>query len=84
MLFEVKAEQYTKLLNSSWAGPKVKERMLKQSLAQVQASGGRPVVWIVAEDGAAKFIRKLFDEKDKGRERITIVHVPWTEGKHDK
>jgi hypothetical protein len=52
MLFEIKAEQYTKLLNSWWAGPKTVKTMLGQSLRQVQASGGRPVVWIVGEEGA--------------------------------
>jgi NADPH-dependent ferric siderophore reductase len=52
--------------------------MLRQSLRQVQASGGRPVVWIVAEEQAAVFIRALFDEMDVGRERITVAHVPWT------
>ncbi len=40
--------------------------MLNQSFAQVQASGGRPVVWIVAEDGAAKSIRELFDTTTMG------------------
>jgi hypothetical protein len=84
LLFEIKGEQYTKFLNSSWAGPGVVAKMLRQSLRQVQASGGRPVIWIVAEEGAAILIRQLFDTARDGRQFITVVHVPWTERKHDK
>jgi hypothetical protein len=54
---------------------------LKQALRQINASGGRPVVWVFAEEQDAKRTRELFDDVDEGRELITIVHVPWTTGR---
>ncbi len=39
------------------------------------ASGGRAIVWIFAEEGAALFARKLFDETP-GLESITVAYVP--------
>lgn len=53
---------------------------LSQSLRQINASGGRPVVWVFAYEKDAQRARELFDKVDVGRERITIVHVPWTTG----
>jgi hypothetical protein len=40
------------------------------------ASGGRPIVWIFAEEEAALFARKLFDDT-KSLEGITGAYVPW-------
>ena len=52
------------------------EKYLKQAHRQVAASGGRPVVWIFAEQGAADFARELFDAN--GLKQITVVEVSWT------
>jgi NADPH-dependent ferric siderophore reductase len=51
------------------------DKFLDQATRQMEASGGRPVVWIFAEEKAALFARKLFD--DEGLERIMVAHVPW-------
>jgi hypothetical protein len=51
--------------------------MLDQSARQIQASGGRPIVWVFAEEKAALKARQLFDTAKGGRENITIVYIPW-------
>jgi hypothetical protein len=55
-----------------------RKSFLSQSMRQIEASGGRPVVWIFADEQDALRTHKLFEKVDKGREYITIVHVPWT------
>jgi NADPH-dependent ferric siderophore reductase len=54
------------------------DEILAQSERQIQASGGRPIVWVFAEKEAAEIVRKLFDTVRGGRENITVVHIPWT------
>ena len=39
----------------------MEQRYLKQAARQLAASGGRPIVWIFAEEDAAVFARKLFE-----------------------
>ena len=51
--------------------------MLDQSARQLEGSAGRPIIWVFAEEKAADRAQKLFDEKDKGRERITVLYIPW-------
>jgi hypothetical protein len=77
-LFEFKGEQYAWLLTVESIGGSIAERFLAQSADQLAASGGRPVAWIFAEEEAALFARKLFNDTDRGRERITVGYVPWT------
>jgi hypothetical protein len=55
-----------------------RESFLSQSLRQIEASGGRPVVWIFADREDAVRTQKLFEDAGEGRQYITIVHVPWT------
>lgn len=45
-------------------------------LDRVGVSGGRPVVWIFAEEDAALFARKLFKET-KGLGGITVGYISW-------
>jgi NADPH-dependent ferric siderophore reductase len=74
-LFEIKGERIAKLTDDL---PRVmEERFVKQATAQMAASGGRPVVWIFAEEKAALFAREVFDRTD-GLKGITIAYVPWT------
>jgi hypothetical protein len=73
---EIKGETYTHLLSTSFGGD-VEDDMLAQSARQLDASGGRPIVWVFAEKEAAQRARALFDAKDDGREKITVVHIPW-------
>lgn len=56
----------------------IADDFLEQSGRQIAASGGRPIVWVFAEKDAALFTRALFDRAKGGRERITVVYVPWT------
>jgi hypothetical protein len=55
-----------------------RESFLSQSLRQIEASGGRPVVWIFADREDAVRTQKLFEDAGEGRQYITIIHVPWT------
>lgn len=74
ILFEIKGEMYAKLIKKI---PKVIADGFKdQATRQVAASGGRPVVWIFAEEDAALFARELFDNTE-GLERITVGYIPW-------
>jgi hypothetical protein len=73
-MFELKGESLAKLTKDL---PNVMaDDFVDQARRQVAASGGRPVVWIFAEQEAALFARKLFDET-KGLEGITVGYVPW-------
>jgi hypothetical protein len=76
LLFEIKAD-YDGPLSFDQGRKNVEEQFLSQSAKQIAASGGRPVVWIFAEEKTAIFTRELFDRKKEGRQYITIVHVPW-------
>ena len=73
-MFEIKGEGNANL-TSDLPGV-MEQRYLKQAARQLAASGGRPIVWIFAEEDAAVFARKLFDSKDDLK-RITVGHVPW-------
>jgi hypothetical protein len=77
ILFEIKGETYAKLLTVPPAKTSIRDKFLEQSGRQVAASGGRPIVWVVAEQEAAVFAQKIFDEAKGGREYITVVYVPW-------
>lgn len=74
ILFEFKSDYGGLLMFESNA----RRDFLDQSLRQIAASGARPVVWIFADREDAVRTQKLFEDADKGREYITIVHVPWT------
>jgi hypothetical protein len=74
ILFEFKSDYGGLLMFESDA----RQSFLDQSLRQIAAGGGRPVVWIFANREDADRTQKLFEDADKGREYITIVHVPWT------
>ena len=52
-------------------------KYVKQATSQVAASGGRPIVWIFAEEEAAIFARDVFDDTNDLK-RITVGYVPWT------
>ncbi|MFZ0423207.1 MAG: hypothetical protein WAL80_10055 [Xanthobacteraceae bacterium] len=73
IVFEIKGAGYTKL--TSDLPDMMADYLVGQASRQLEASGGRPVVWIFAEEQAARFSRKLFD--DTGLGRITVAHVPW-------
>jgi hypothetical protein len=73
ILFEIKGEGLAKLTNDL---PDVMgDKFIYQATRQLAASGGRPVVWIFAEQEAALFARELFD--DEGLWRITVGYIPW-------
>jgi hypothetical protein len=76
ILFEFKWE-HASVLDFSQGNKSVIDGFLDQSLRQVQASGGRPVVWIFAEAETAEIARKLFKDAGEGRERIIIIHAEW-------
>jgi len=75
-VFEIKGETYSHLLSRSF-GENIERDMLDQSARQLEGSAGRPIIWVFAEEKAADRAQKLFDEKDKGRERITVLYIPW-------
>jgi NADPH-dependent ferric siderophore reductase len=49
-----------------------------QATRQIDASGGRPVVWVFAEAAAEKAARELFDA-DKKLARIETIWIPTQE-----
>jgi hypothetical protein len=75
ILFEYKGYYGNLLTFTSNAVP----QLLAQSARQIAASGGRPLVWIFAEEAMALSVDSLFKDVG-GREKIIIVHVPWTTG----
>ena len=79
-LFPIKGAGYSSLLQNPVVRDSVAAKFVRQSGRQIDASGGRPIIWIFAERRAAIFTRELFDRVKEGRERITIIHVPWTDG----
>jgi hypothetical protein len=76
ILFEIKGEEYAALLQIPQAEDSIRKQFSDQALRQVQASGGRPIVWIFAEPEAADFARELFNS-NKDLERISVVPMPW-------
>ena len=80
ILFEIKALTYAERLSSPYGDIKKNAvgEILAQSERQIQASGGRPIVWVFAEKEAAEIVRKLFNETGEGRDNITVVYIPWT------
>jgi hypothetical protein len=79
-LFEIKALTYAERLSGPYGDIKKNAvgEILAQSERQIQASGGRPIVWVFAEKEAAEIVRKLFNETGEGRDNITVVYIPWT------
>jgi hypothetical protein len=79
IMFEIKGENNAKMLNSGYEVIETNStgKILKQSASQLEASGGRALVYVFAEEQAALKAQKLFDATDEGREKITIVHIPW-------
>ncbi len=67
---------YDDLLSFDAAKTTQTNKWLDQSLRQVQASEGFPVIWIFAQRGSSDFARKLFDDAGNGRERIATGVVP--------
>ena len=55
----------------------VQQEWLEESGRQVDASAGRPIRWYFAELGPAMSAWKLFRTANSGREKITIVWLPW-------
>lgn len=79
IMFEIKGENNAKMLNSGYEVIETNStaKILKQSARQLEASGGRALVYVFAEEEAALKAWELFNTKDKGREKITVVHIPW-------
>jgi hypothetical protein len=67
-LFEIKGERLAKLTED--LPDAMAYKFTDQATRQLAASGGRAVVWIFAEEGAALFARKLFD--DESLKGITV------------
>jgi hypothetical protein len=78
-MFEIKGENNAKMLNSRYEiiETNSREKILKQSASQLEASGGRAIVYVFAEEEAALTARQLFKTTDKGRENIIILYIPW-------
>jgi hypothetical protein len=69
--FEVKGD-YDGLLSFPDGEEAITKDWLDQSLRQVQASPGFPVIWIFAQKGSAGFALNLFQTNAGGRERIDV------------
>jgi len=81
-MLEFKGPGYAAKLTDKYFGEKftenIEDQWTDQATRQVQASGGRPVVWYFAERPALDFAQKLFNnEKLKG---IRLEYAPWPGG----
>ena len=76
ILIEIKGLGYAKLLQNPICRASVEEEFLKKAEGQVEASDGRPIIWIFAETEAAKYARTLFADRPELR-RIVIIEKEW-------
>src|SRR5205823_6295664 len=62
IMAEIKGFTFAERLTSGYDKIKknAEDQIMKQAARQVQASGGRPIIWIFAEEEAAQIVRKLF------------------------
>lgn len=77
LLFEIKGEGLAKL--TAGLPAVMEDYFVDQATRQMEASGGRPMVWVFAEKEAALFAREVFDSN--GLQGITIIYVPWIRSK---
>jgi hypothetical protein len=84
-MIEAKGPTFTDILRKAEASASAKWRVLDTTFGQadreVRAAGLRPVIWFFADDFAADYFRREFEETDKGRERI-IVRVLHYKGRN--
>ena len=76
ILIEIKGPGHTKLLQNPICRDSVGEKFLKQAEGQVEASAGRPIIWVFAEPEAAEYARKLFAHRP-GLKDIVIIEKKW-------
>lgn len=76
ILLDYKGERYAALLQNPIVESSIKEDFLDKAIRQVQASDGRPLIWIFAEPEAAVYAWKLFRSNDRLK-GIYVVSVPW-------
>jgi hypothetical protein len=76
-MVDAKGPGYAYLLTYDGVNASVEGKLLKESARQLAALGARQLRWYFAEPDAAEFVRKLFREKDEGRESIEIIDLPW-------
>ncbi len=75
-LAEIK-DRHADLLDFGAGLDSVVMKFLRQAKRQVDAAGSYEVRWYFSEKETADFAEKLFEETDKGRERIKIIWKPW-------
>jgi hypothetical protein len=78
MMVDAKGPEYARLISFPPIKASITKEFLERSLNQVQAAGDRPIRWYFAEAAAAEFARKLFEDNNRGREKIEIVVLPWS------
>ncbi len=80
IMFDYKGTGYAKLLASGYdfIVRNVEAGWVDQATRQIDASGGRPVVWVFAEAAAESAARQLFD-KDEKLARIETIWIPTQE-----
>jgi len=76
-MVDAKGPEYASLLTYDKVNASVAAKLLDESARQLAALGARQLRWYFAEPEAAESVRKLFREKDEGRESIEIVDLPW-------
>jgi hypothetical protein len=76
-MVDAKGPGYANLLTYDKVYASVAAKLLDESARQLAALGARQLRWYFAEPEAAESVRKLFREKDEGREKIEIIDLPW-------
>jgi hypothetical protein len=75
-LIEIKGPRYAYLLRYPDPTESIEKEFLDKAKRQVEASGGRPIVWIFAEPEAAQYAERLFAGHPELK-RIIIIAKRW-------
>jgi len=73
-MIDAKGPRYAYLLQYQQPRESLTQEFLDQANRQLQAAGGRQIVWHFAEREAADFVRILFEANDI---HIKVLYTPW-------
>jgi hypothetical protein len=85
MLVEAKGPGYARLIKSGNPGilDRIARSWTRQATRQVDASEGRPIIWVFAEQGALDYACEVFSRPGNESLRgIGLVLLPWPEGEN--
>jgi hypothetical protein len=75
-VWKSKGKGYAELLRNFIIEPSIRGDFLNQARRQIDASGGRPIIWVFAEEQAKMYASELF-QKDNALKKIHVMSVQW-------